>query len=56
MAHLTDNDNKFSFGSYAPSHLSSYGAPGAAGQQKGIGQLDVGQIRMSLLNFASSQL
>jgi hypothetical protein len=56
MANFTENDHKFSFGSYAPSHLSSYGAPGPAGHQKGLGQLEVGQIRMSLLNFASSQL
>ena len=37
MANFTETDPKFSFGSYAPSHLSSYGAPGPAGQQKGIG-------------------
>jgi hypothetical protein len=24
MPHFTENDNKLSFGSYAPSHISSY--------------------------------
>lgn len=56
LNNFTDNDHKFSFGSYAPSHISSYGAPGPAlaGQQRGQLQMEIGQIRMSLLNFAGN--
>lgn len=60
MPHFTENDNKLSFGSYAPSHISSYaGGILPIGYQKGkntILQMEIGQIRMSLLNFANSQL
>lgn len=52
MANFTENDNKFSFGSYAPSHISSAGTN--ALHQRGFGQLEAGQIRRSVLNFASS--
>ena len=53
---FTDNDNKLSIGSYDPSHLSSFGGPS---QMFGMGAkntlpMEIGKIRMSLLNFAGN--
>ena len=46
---FTENDQKFSLGSYVPSHLSSYtGARGAPNPAV----YEIGQVRGSLLNFA----
>lgn len=38
MANFTENDNKFSLGSYQPSYISSYGGPpGRQGPNVDIG-------------------
>ena len=47
---FTENDQKFSLGSYVPSHLSSY---------KGVGghnPYEIGKVRVSLLNFCNNAL
>lgn len=51
---ITVNDKPFSFGSYAPSHISSYGGGQNPTTVKGNLQMEIGQIRLSLLNFASN--
>jgi len=52
----TENDHKFSFGSYAPSHISSYGGAANHANLKSNLQMEIGQVRLSLLNFASTQI
>lgn len=47
---FTENDNKISFGSYDPSGINF----NTDKLQKGELPMDIGKIRMSLLNFAGN--
>ena len=53
---FTENDNKISFGSYDPSRISSQVQFNAGQLQQGQLPMEIGKIRMSLLNFAGNQM